>query len=102
VEGTEVVGESAECVNGNFDNLRKGECTTYEYGMHLDFEDMGGNCRIKYVAELDNGEYNGIKGINLDFCHLLNDGMDITEEFLISVTMETILYNLVSNLNKGV
>jgi hypothetical protein len=56
--------------------------------MHVDLEDTGGNCRIGYVAETDNqtvelddGECNGIIGMNLDFGHLVNDGIDITEEF---------------------
>jgi hypothetical protein len=83
--GPEVFNESTEYGNGNSDNLREGGCNAY--GMHVDLEDTGGNYRIGYVAETDSqsvepddGECNGITGMNLDFGHLVNDEKDITEE----------------------
>jgi hypothetical protein len=84
--GTEVFDESTEYGNPDSDSLYEGGFTAY--GMHVDLEDTGGNCRIGYVAEtdsqtveLDDGEWDGITGTNLDFCHLVNDEMDIIEEF---------------------
>jgi hypothetical protein len=84
--GTEVFDESTEYGNGSSDSLREAGYTAY--GMHVDLEDTGGNRRIGYVAETDNqtvelddGECNGITGMNLDLCHFVNDELDITEEF---------------------
>ena len=84
--GPEACDESTEYGNGNSDNLREGGWTAY--GMHVDLEDTGGNCRIGYVAEtdrqtveFDDGEYSGITGMDLDICQFVNDERDIIEEF---------------------